>query len=35
MNVCATQRNELTNSLEKAGFTQLVAVPTHIQGGRY
>ena len=34
-NVCASQSNELTNSLEKAGFTQLVTVPTHIQGGKY
>ena len=35
MNVCASQSNELTNSLQKAGFTQLVTVPTHIQGGKY
>ena len=35
INVCASQSNELTNSLQKAGFTQLVTVPTHIQGGKY
>ena len=35
INVCASQSNELTNSLKKAGFTQLVTVPTHIQGGKY
>ena len=27
--------NQFTKSLQKSGFTQLVAVPTHIQGGKY
>ena len=35
LNVCASQSNQFTNSLQRAGFTQLVAVPTHIQGGKY
>ena len=35
LNVCATQSNQFTNSLQKVGFTQLVTVPTHIQGGKY
>ena len=35
LNVCATESNQFTNSLQKAGFTQLVTVPTHIQGGKY
>ena len=32
-NVSAAQRNILSNSLEMAGFRQLVTLPTHIKGG--
>ena len=34
-NVCATQTNVLSNSLETAGFHQLVTLPTHIKGGAF
>ena len=34
-NVCATQTNVLCNSLEMAGFHQLVTLPTHIKGGTF
>jgi hypothetical protein len=33
-NVSAAQTNILCNSLEMAGFRQLVTLPTHIQGGK-
>ena len=29
------ESNRFTNSLQKAGSFQLVAAPTHIQGGKY
>ena len=34
-NVCATQTNVLTNSLEMAGFHQHVTLPTHVKGGAF
>ena len=32
-NFCATEKNQLSDALEKAGLIQLVSMPTHIQGG--
>ena len=34
VNVCATKANSLRNFLEEEGFQQLVALPTHVQGGK-
>ena len=32
-NFCATEKNQLSDALEKAGLIQLVSMPTHIHGG--